>query len=101
MRGSMFIGLDAHKVTISVANAQGERSGEVRHWGTVQHRADQIRKLDAKLSVGGARLHFYYEAGPCGYGLHRQLIEMGHDECIVVAPSLIPVKPGDRVKTDR
>jgi transposase len=48
----------------------------------------------------GCRLHFCYEAGPCGYGLHRQLVELGHD-CIVVAPSLIPVKAGDRVKTDR
>lgn len=45
-------------------------------------------------------MHFCYEAGPCGYGLRRQLLEMGHD-CIVVAPSLIPVKAGDRVKTDR
>ena len=53
-----------------------------------------------KLGAAGSRLHFCYEAGPCGYGLHRQLVELGHD-CIVVAPSLIPVKAGDRVKTDR
>ena len=45
-------------------------------------------------------MSFCYEAGPCGYGLHRQLTELGYD-CIVVAPSLIPVKAGDRVKTDR
>lgn len=50
--------------------------------------------------VGGARLQFCYEAGPCGYGLYRQLVEMRHD-CIVVAPSLIPMKAEDRVKTDR
>ncbi len=100
MHDSTFIGLDVHKATISVAVAQGERGGEVRHWGTVPHRPDHIRKLVEKLGAGGSRLHFCYEAGPCGYGLHRQLVELGHD-CIVVAPSLIPVKAGDRVKTDR
>jgi len=100
MQDSIFVGLDVHKATISVAVAQGERGGEVRHWGTVPHRADHVRKLVEKLAAGGGRLLFCYEAGPCGYGLHRQLVEMGHD-CIVVAPSLIPVKTGDRVKTDR
>ena len=100
MQASTFIGLDVHKATISVAVAQGTRGGEVRHWGSVPHRPDHIRKLVEKLTAGGVRLHFCYEAGPCGYGLHRQLVEMGH-ECIVVAPSLIPLKAGDRVKTDR
>jgi transposase len=100
MKGSTFIGLDVHKATTSVAFAQGERGGEVRHWGSSPHRPDHIRQLVEKLAAGGARLHFCYEAGPCGYGLHRQFVEMGH-ECIVVAPSLIPVKAGDRVMTDR
>jgi transposase len=100
MQNSTFIGLDVHKATISVAIAQGERGGEVRHWGTVPHRSDHVRKLVEKLAAGGARLHFCYEAGPCGYALHRQILELGHD-CIVVAPSLIPVRAGDRVKTDR
>jgi len=100
MQNSTFIGLDVHKATISVAVARGERGGEVRHWGTVPHRADHVRRLVEKLAAGGGRLLFCYEAGPCGYGLHRQLVEMGHD-CIVVAPSLIPVKSGGRVKTDR
>jgi transposase len=100
MQDNTFIGLDVHKATISVAVAQGERGGEVRHWGTVAHRPDHIRKLVEKLCAGGSRVHFCYEAGPCGYGLHRQIVELGHD-CIVVAPSLIPVKAGDRVKTDR
>ena len=72
----------------------------MRHWGTVPHRPDHVRKLVEKLGANGSLLHFCYEAGPYGYGLHRQLVEMGHD-CIVVAPSLIPVKAGDRVKTDR
>jgi transposase len=57
-------------------------------------------KLAKRLSEGGRRLSFCYEAGPCGYGLHRLLSRCGHD-CVVVAPSLIPTKAGDRVKTDR
>ena len=100
MQDSTFVGLDVHKATISVAVARGKRGGEVRHWGTVPHRSDHVRKLVEKLGTGGRRLHFCYEAGPCGYGLYRQLVELGHD-CIVVPPSLIPVKAGDRVKTDR
>lgn len=100
MQHCMFVGLDAHKATTSVAVAQGERGGEVRHWGMVPHRPDHVRKLVEKLGAGGRRLYFCYGAGPCGYGLYRQLVELGHD-CIVVAPSLIPVKSGDRVKTDR
>ncbi len=100
MQDSTFVGLDVHKATISIAVVRGERGGEVRHWGTVPHRPDHVRKLAEELAAGGRRLHFCYEAGPCGYGLYRQIAEMGHD-CIVVAPSLIPVKAGDRVKTDR
>ena len=69
MQGSTFIGLDVHKATISVAIAQGERGGEVRHLGTVPHRPDHVRKLVEKLAAGGTRLYFCYEAGPCGYGL--------------------------------
>jgi len=100
MQDSMFIGLDVHKATISVAVADGKRGGEVRSWGVIPNRADEIRKVVEKLSGRARELHFCYEAGPCGYGLHRQLVAHGHD-CMVVAPSLIPVKTGDRVKTDR
>ncbi|HEY0274620.1 MAG TPA: IS110 family transposase [Paenirhodobacter sp.] len=100
MEHTTFIGLDVHKASISVAVAQGVRGGEVWHLGSVPNRADQIRKLVEKLAASGAQLQFCYEAGPCGYGLHRQLVEMGHD-CSVIAPSLIPLKAGDRVKTDR
>ncbi|ARC37714.1 IS110 family transposase [Paracoccus yeei] len=100
MEHTTFIGLDVHKASISVAVAQGMRGGEVRHLGSVPNRPDHIRKLVEKLASAGAQLQFCYEAGPCGYGLHRQLVAMGHD-CSVIAPSLIPVKAGDRVKTDR
>lgn len=100
MQNTIFIGLDVHKATISVAIAHGERGGEMRHWGTIPNRADQVRRLAEKLGSDGCGLQFCYEAGPCGYGLHRQLTELGHD-CVVVAPSLIPVRAGDRVKTDR
>lgn len=100
MQDTMFIGLDVHKATISVAIARGERGGEVRHGGTIPNRADHVRKLAEKLGGGECELQFCYEAGPCGNGLHRQLTELGHD-CMVVAPSLIPAKAGDRVKTDR
>lgn len=79
------------------------RASEAVRFGTgapSPNRPDHFRKLVERLAASGARLRFCYEAGPCGYGLHRQLVEMGHD-CIVVAPSLIPLKAGDRVKTDR
>lgn len=100
MQDSMFIGLDVHKATISVAIAQEDRGGEVGHWGTISDHPDHVRKLVEKLGTGGNHLHFCYEAEPCGYGLLCQLGELAHD-CIVVAPSLIPGKAGDRVKTDR
>jgi transposase len=100
MQDSIFIGLDVHKATVAVAIAEGMRGGEVRALGSIPHGPAEIAKLVAKLAKSGRSLRFCYEAGPCGYGLHRQLTELGH-ECIVVAPSLIPMKAGDRVKTDR
>lgn len=100
MQTITYVGLDVHKATIWVAVAKGRRGGEVRHVGVFPNRSEQIAKLVDRLGKGGRPLSFCYEAGPCGYGLHRQLSELGHD-CIVVAPSLIPIKAGDRVKTDR
>jgi transposase len=97
---TLFVGLDVHKATLVAAVAEGARGGEIRQIGSIPNRADQVSKLVEKLGRDGKELRFCYEAGPCGYGLYRQLTEMGH-ECIVVAPSLIPMKSGDQVKTDR
>lgn len=94
-----FIGMDVHKATIAVAVAEAG-GGEVRYLGEIANTAEAISKLVRDLRKGDARLSFCYEAGPCGYGIHRQLTELGWD-CQVVAPSLIPKKAGDRVKTDR
>jgi transposase len=93
-------GLDVHKATISVAAVDNGRGGELRHIGVFANRPDQIAKLVKRLHKSDRRLSFCYEAGPCGYGLYGQLSALGH-EWIVVAPSLIPMKAGDRVKTDR
>ena len=101
MQDTIFVGMNVHKATISIAVADGARGGEVRHFGNVPNRADHVSKLVERLSkTDGERLRFCYEAGPCGYGLHRQITDLGH-ECAVVAPSLIPRKAGDRIKTDR
>lgn len=94
-----FVGLDVHKKTVAVAIADS-KSPEVRSYGEIPNTVDSLRRLAKKLSEDGAELQFVYEAGPCGYGVHRRLQEEGH-RCQIVAPSLIPRKAGDRVKTDR
>ena len=100
MNDITFVGLDVHKATVCVVTAESGRSGEVRHVGVFENRPEILKKMAARLGKDGRRLSFCYEAGPCGYGLHRLLTNSGH-ECVVVAPSLIPMKAGDRVKTDR
>jgi transposase len=92
-----FLGLDVHAETIAVAVA--EPDGEVRSLGTIANREDSIRKLIKKLGPV-EQLRACYEAGPTGYVLYWQLTQLGV-ECAVVAPTLVPTKPGDRVKTDR
>lgn len=94
-----YIGLDVHKETIAVSVAEAN-GGEVRYVGEISNTPDAMEKLIRQLRKGGANLSFCYEAGPCGYGIHRQLKDLGW-ECMVVAPSLIPKKAGDRIKTDR
>ncbi len=96
-----YVGLDVHKDTIAIAVAWPGRD-ESEYWGEIKHTHKAVEKLIGQLSeaCGGALLLFCYEAGPCGYGLHRQIVESGHD-CDVVAPSRIPKRPGDRIKTDR
>jgi transposase len=95
-----FVGLDTSKLRHSVAIAEAGRAGEVRFLGEVENDETATRKLVKKLSARYRRLTFCYEAGPTGYDLYRLIRSLGHD-CIVAAPSLIPRKPGDRVKTNR
>jgi len=95
-----FVGLDTSKLRNAVAIADGGRDGEVRFFGEIENTATATAKLVRKLTARYGRLTFCYEAGPTGYGLYRQITSLGHG-CIVAAPSLIPRKPGDRVKTNR
>jgi transposase len=95
-----FIGLDVHKDSISVADAEAHCTDPPHFVGAIGTRQIDIDKLIRRLQSQAAQLVFAYEAGPCGYGLHRYLTSKGLD-CQVVAPSLIPKRPGDRVKTDR
>ncbi len=92
-----FLGLDVHAETIAVAVA--EPDGEVRSLGTIANREDSIRKFIKKLG-SPEHLRACYEAGPTGFVLYWQLAQLGV-ECAVIAPTLVPKKPGDRVKTDR
>jgi transposase len=96
----IFVGIDVSKARNAIAVADGERGGEVRFIGEVDASEVSMRRALKRLTAKGERAHFCYEAGPTGYGLHRLITSLGHP-CIVVAPSLIPRKPGDRVKTNR
>jgi transposase len=93
-----YIGLDVHKASISVAIA--EESGTPTSYGKVDNEPSAMRKLMTRLGGPEVELRVAYEAGPTGYALHRQLTSLGID-CMVVAPSLIPTQPGNKVKTDK
>ena len=95
-----YVGLDVHKDTIAVAVAEDGKRSEVREHGEIANTPAALAKLFGKLGGPDVELHVCYEAGPCGYGIQRQVAVAGHS-CAVVAPSLIPSRPGDRVKTDR
>jgi transposase len=96
-----YVGMDVHKETIAVAVAEPGRN-EPMYRGEIANKPKSVDKLLAKLSEAydGGLLLFCYEAGPCGYGLYRQILASGHD-CQVIAPSRTPRSPGERVKTDR
>ena len=95
-----YVALDTSKLRNAVAIAEAGRNGEIRYLGEIDNAPAATAKLARRLARKHAALTFAYEAGPTGYGLYRQIKSLGHD-CIVVAPSLIPQKPGDRVKTNR
>jgi len=97
---TIFVGLDVHKVSIDVAIATNRVNGQVRHYGQIPNQIDAINKLVSRLKREAGSLKFVYEAGPCGFGLYRHLTRKGHS-CAVIAPSMVPKRPGDRIKTDR
>jgi len=99
-RTTYFVGLDVHKDSIAVAHAEAFRAEPPHYVGVIGTRQADLDKLIRRLHSRASDLVFAYEAGPCGYVLHRYLTGKGLD-CRVVAPSLIPKKPGDKVKTDR
>ena len=96
---SKYVGLDVHKDTIAVSIADAGRS-KARHYGTINHTAAAVSALLKKINPEGEVMELCYEAGPCGYGLYHQLTASGH-QCQVVAPTLIPKRASDKVKTDR
>lgn len=95
---TVFVGLDVHKDSIVVAYSVG--FGEVEVLGKIAPRVSDIDRLCKRMQSKASNVVFVYEAGPCGYGIHRQLTAKDYP-CMVCAPSLIPRKPGERVKTDR
>ena len=96
---SAYVGLDVHKDTIAVAVAMPGREEPV-YRGEIKNQRKSLLRLIRSLSPHGEVVSFCYEAGPCGYGVYREVVETGH-RCEVVAPSLIPRRSGERVKTDR
>ena len=96
---SAYVGLDVHKDTIAVAVALPGREEPV-YRGEIKNQRKSLHRLIRSLSPHGEVLGFCYEAGPCGYGVYREIVDTGH-RCEVVAPSLIPRRAGERVKTDR
>jgi transposase len=99
VEGITVVGMDAHKVWIKVALLLAGETKAVE-WRVANEKAAVRRMVKKAQRLAGGKVHFCYEAGPCGYALKRWIEEAG-SVCVVVAPSLIPRKPGDRIKTDR
>jgi transposase len=97
---TLYVGMDVHKESIAVAYVAQDHGADVVFLGSIGTRQCDIDQLIRKMQSKATHLVFVYEAGPCGYWLYRYLTKKGHI-CCVVAPSLIPKKAGDRVKTDR
>lgn len=95
---TVYVGLDVHKDSITIAYAID--AGEVESMGKTGTTPTEIDRMCKRLQSKAGRVRVVYEAGPCGYGLYRRLVKQGFD-CMVCAPSLIPRKPGERVKTGR
>jgi transposase len=100
-KNTLWVGLDTDKKHIDVAVAEPLPDGEVRFWGRTANTPASVDRLVKKLGQGGRELAVCYEAGPCGYGLYRHLAGKRGVKCLVVAPSMTPRRPGDRVKTNR
>ena len=96
----LFVGLDVHKDSIALAHAAGQSTDPPVFVGAIGTRQADIDQMVRRLESKTPALIFAYEAGPTGYGLHRYLTSRGF-ECRVVAPSLVPKRPGDKVKTDK
>jgi transposase len=99
MNFNAYLGLDVHKETIAVAIADG-RTSDVRFYGGISNSPDAVANMLKKFGNRHGKLHVVYEAGPCGYGLYRQVNAAGH-VCEVVSPAHTPRRASDRVKTDR
>ena len=95
---TLVVGLDVHKKSIAVAVLRPEEGTRFENW-TIANEPPEIKKLVEGLAAKGSP-SFCYEAGPCGYPVHRQITGMGWP-CAVIAPGMTPIRPGDRVKTDR
>jgi transposase len=101
MDNTLYVGLDTDSKHIDVAVAEPLPNWEVRYWGQIAHEPASVDRLVKRLRKDGRKLVVCYEAGPCGYGLYRQLNGKPGVTCQVVAPSLTPRRAGDRVKTNR
>lgn len=97
---TLYVGLDVHKESVEVATCEAGRGSKPEHVGVVGGGTAPVTKALRRLVSRGAKLHVVYEAGPCGFALHRHLAAQGY-RCDVIAPSSIPRSPGERVKTDR